>query len=74
MPLAVWRAAIRQRSTESLALTTIRSGRFVLVCISILTDQSDAGSAGIFSQRTNQTREARVYSHDRPIRRRKVGC
>eukprot|EP00976_Prorocentrum_cordatum_P066264 1178239-Prorocentrum_minimum.AAC.1 len=33
--------------------------------------QSDAGSAGIFSRRTNQTQEARVYSHDGPIRRRK---
>eukprot|EP00959_Pyramimonas_sp_CCMP1952_P345129 7227869-Pyramimonas_sp.AAC.1 len=26
-------------------------------------DQSDAGSAGTFSRRTNQTQEARVYSH-----------
>eukprot|EP00976_Prorocentrum_cordatum_P112760 1195588-Prorocentrum_minimum.AAC.3 len=34
-------------------------------------DQSDAGSAGIFSRWTNQTQEARVYSHDGPIRRRK---
>eukprot|EP00976_Prorocentrum_cordatum_P099723 1191944-Prorocentrum_minimum.AAC.2 len=31
----------------------------------------DAGSAGIFSQRTNQTQEARVYSHSGPIRRMK---
>eukprot|EP00976_Prorocentrum_cordatum_P090445 1188130-Prorocentrum_minimum.AAC.2 len=31
-----------------------------------MTDQSDAGS-------TNQTQEARVYSHDRPIRRGKRG-
>eukprot|EP00976_Prorocentrum_cordatum_P104445 1193894-Prorocentrum_minimum.AAC.1 len=31
-------------------------------------DQSDAGSMGIFSRRTNQTQEAWVYSHDRPIR------
>eukprot|EP00959_Pyramimonas_sp_CCMP1952_P019731 416935-Pyramimonas_sp.AAC.1 len=30
-------------------------------------DQSDAGSAGIFSQWTNQTQETRVYSHDGPI-------
>eukprot|EP00976_Prorocentrum_cordatum_P062779 1176847-Prorocentrum_minimum.AAC.5 len=30
-------------------------------------DQSDAGSAGIFSRRTNQTQEAWVYSHDGPI-------
>eukprot|EP00959_Pyramimonas_sp_CCMP1952_P116667 2438505-Pyramimonas_sp.AAC.1 len=31
------------------------------------TYQSDAGSAGIFSRRTNQTQEARVYySHDGP--------
>eukprot|EP00976_Prorocentrum_cordatum_P072330 1180672-Prorocentrum_minimum.AAC.2 len=41
-------------------------------------DQSDAGSAGIFSRRTHQTQEAwtpeaRVYSHDGPIRRRKRG-
>eukprot|EP00959_Pyramimonas_sp_CCMP1952_P246285 5147621-Pyramimonas_sp.AAC.1 len=28
---------------------------------------------GIFSRRTNQTQEARVYSHDGPIRRRKRG-
>eukprot|EP00976_Prorocentrum_cordatum_P033845 688894-Prorocentrum_minimum.AAC.1 len=34
-------------------------------------DQTDAGSAGIFSQRTKQTQEARVYSHDGPNRRRK---
>eukprot|EP00959_Pyramimonas_sp_CCMP1952_P366665 7679161-Pyramimonas_sp.AAC.2 len=55
----------------------------------LTTDQSDAGSAGIFcarpaeicarlarapgifSRRTNQMQEARVYSHDGPIRRRK---
>eukprot|EP00959_Pyramimonas_sp_CCMP1952_P189538 3964675-Pyramimonas_sp.AAC.2 len=36
-------------------------------------DQSDAGSAGIFSQWTNQMREARVYSHSGPIRCRKRG-
>eukprot|EP00976_Prorocentrum_cordatum_P049832 1005296-Prorocentrum_minimum.AAC.2 len=34
-------------------------------------DQSDAGSAGKFSRRTNQTQEAQVNSHDGPIRRRK---
>eukprot|EP00959_Pyramimonas_sp_CCMP1952_P119456 2497775-Pyramimonas_sp.AAC.1 len=34
-----------------------------------MTDQSDAGRAGIFSQQTNQTQDARVYSHDGPIRR-----
>eukprot|EP00976_Prorocentrum_cordatum_P089517 1187761-Prorocentrum_minimum.AAC.1 len=34
-------------------------------------DQSDAGSASIFARRTNQAQEARVYSHDGPIRRRK---
>eukprot|EP00959_Pyramimonas_sp_CCMP1952_P205838 4304564-Pyramimonas_sp.AAC.1 len=38
----------------------------------LTTDQSDAGSAGIISRRTNQTQEARmqsvrVYSHDGPI-------
>eukprot|EP00959_Pyramimonas_sp_CCMP1952_P308765 6461883-Pyramimonas_sp.AAC.5 len=32
-------------------------------------DQSEAGSAGSLSQRTNLTQEARVYSHDGPIRR-----
>eukprot|EP00959_Pyramimonas_sp_CCMP1952_P118416 2476102-Pyramimonas_sp.AAC.1 len=32
-------------------------------------DQSDAGSAGMFSQWTNQTQEAWVYSHDGPIGR-----
>eukprot|EP00976_Prorocentrum_cordatum_P096505 1190597-Prorocentrum_minimum.AAC.2 len=31
-------------------------------------DQSDAGSAGIFSQWTNQMQEARVYSHNRICR------
>eukprot|EP00959_Pyramimonas_sp_CCMP1952_P117889 2465157-Pyramimonas_sp.AAC.1 len=31
-------------------------------------DQSDAGSAGIYSQWTNQTQEARVYSHRDPRR------
>eukprot|EP00976_Prorocentrum_cordatum_P063171 1176998-Prorocentrum_minimum.AAC.3 len=31
------------------------------------TDPSDAGRTGIFSQWTNQTREARLYSHDGPI-------
>eukprot|EP00976_Prorocentrum_cordatum_P114659 1195879-Prorocentrum_minimum.AAC.2 len=30
-------------------------------------DQSDAGSTSIFSRWTNQTQEARVYSHDGPI-------
>eukprot|EP00959_Pyramimonas_sp_CCMP1952_P082373 1721140-Pyramimonas_sp.AAC.1 len=36
-------------------------------------DQSDAGSAGIFSRCTNKAQEARVYSHDGPIMRRKRG-
>eukprot|EP00976_Prorocentrum_cordatum_P090456 1188133-Prorocentrum_minimum.AAC.7 len=36
-------------------------------------DQSDARSAGIFSRRTNQTQEPRVFSHDGPIRRKKCG-
>eukprot|EP00959_Pyramimonas_sp_CCMP1952_P188488 3941973-Pyramimonas_sp.AAC.1 len=31
-------------------------------------EQSDAGSAGIFSRGTNRTQEARVYSHEGPIR------
>eukprot|EP00976_Prorocentrum_cordatum_P099592 1191906-Prorocentrum_minimum.AAC.1 len=35
--------------------------------------QSYAGSTGIFSRRTNHTREARVYSHDGPIVRGKHG-
>eukprot|EP00976_Prorocentrum_cordatum_P106418 1194445-Prorocentrum_minimum.AAC.1 len=39
----------------------------------LTTDQSDAGSVGIFSRRTNQTPEAWVYSHDGPIRHRKRG-
>eukprot|EP00976_Prorocentrum_cordatum_P090858 1188282-Prorocentrum_minimum.AAC.1 len=39
----------------------------------LTTDQSDAGSAGIFSRRTNQTQEARVYYHEGPIGRRKRG-
>eukprot|EP00976_Prorocentrum_cordatum_P057856 1165860-Prorocentrum_minimum.AAC.1 len=33
--------------------------------------QSDAGSAGIFSRRTNQPQAAQVYSHGGPISRRK---
>eukprot|EP00976_Prorocentrum_cordatum_P112406 1195525-Prorocentrum_minimum.AAC.9 len=33
----------------------------------LTTDQSDAGSTVIFSQRTNRTQEAQVYSHDGPI-------
>eukprot|EP00959_Pyramimonas_sp_CCMP1952_P201821 4220226-Pyramimonas_sp.AAC.2 len=33
-----------------------------------------SGSAGIFPRRTNQTQEARVYSHDGPLRHRKRGC
>eukprot|EP00976_Prorocentrum_cordatum_P063832 1177242-Prorocentrum_minimum.AAC.1 len=41
--------------------------------ICVRTDRSNAESAGIFSRRTNQTQEARVYSHDGPIRRRKRG-
>eukprot|EP00976_Prorocentrum_cordatum_P106399 1194440-Prorocentrum_minimum.AAC.7 len=36
-------------------------------------DQSDAGSAGICSRRTNQTQEARACSRVGPIRRRKCG-
>eukprot|EP00976_Prorocentrum_cordatum_P112367 1195519-Prorocentrum_minimum.AAC.8 len=34
-------------------------------------DQSDAGSADIFSKRTNRMQEAQVYSHGGPIGRRK---
>eukprot|EP00959_Pyramimonas_sp_CCMP1952_P178133 3723224-Pyramimonas_sp.AAC.1 len=37
----------------------------------LATDQSDAGHVGLFSRRTNQTQDARVYSHDGPLRRRK---
>eukprot|EP00959_Pyramimonas_sp_CCMP1952_P395624 8289532-Pyramimonas_sp.AAC.1 len=33
----------------------------------LATDQSYSGSAGIFSRRTNQIQEARVYSHNGPI-------
>eukprot|EP00976_Prorocentrum_cordatum_P071937 1180520-Prorocentrum_minimum.AAC.1 len=36
----------------------------------LTTDQSDAGSASIFSRQTNRTQEARVCSHDGPIGRR----
>eukprot|EP00976_Prorocentrum_cordatum_P091740 1188645-Prorocentrum_minimum.AAC.1 len=36
-------------------------------------DQSDSGSAGVFTRWTNQIQEARVYSHDGPIRFRKRG-
>eukprot|EP00959_Pyramimonas_sp_CCMP1952_P162867 3404867-Pyramimonas_sp.AAC.1 len=43
-----------------------RKRRYVLTA-----DQSDAGSAGMFSRRTNQTREAQVYSQGGPIRRKK---
>eukprot|EP00959_Pyramimonas_sp_CCMP1952_P162160 3390432-Pyramimonas_sp.AAC.1 len=34
----------------------------------LTTDQSDAGSAGIFSRRTNRTQEVRAYSHNGPVR------
>eukprot|EP00959_Pyramimonas_sp_CCMP1952_P205570 4299006-Pyramimonas_sp.AAC.1 len=33
-------------------------------------DQSDAGCSSIFSQRNNHMQDARIYSHDGPIRRR----
>eukprot|EP00959_Pyramimonas_sp_CCMP1952_P100062 2092454-Pyramimonas_sp.AAC.1 len=46
-------------------------GVFITSGYILTTDQSDAGSAGIFSRRTNQTQEARVYSRYGPIRRRK---
>eukprot|EP00976_Prorocentrum_cordatum_P116402 1196156-Prorocentrum_minimum.AAC.5 len=39
----------------------------------LMTDQSDARRAGIFSRRTNQTQNARVYSHNGPIRRKTRG-
>eukprot|EP00959_Pyramimonas_sp_CCMP1952_P314006 6573283-Pyramimonas_sp.AAC.1 len=32
-----------------------------------MADQADARRAGIFSRRTNQTQDARVYSHGGPI-------
>eukprot|EP00959_Pyramimonas_sp_CCMP1952_P252784 5280951-Pyramimonas_sp.AAC.1 len=32
----------------------------------LTTDQLDAGHEGIFSRRTNQTQDTRVYSHDGP--------
>eukprot|EP00959_Pyramimonas_sp_CCMP1952_P022796 479092-Pyramimonas_sp.AAC.1 len=35
---------------------------------SITQHQSDTGSAGIFSRRTNQIQGLRVYSHDGPIK------
>eukprot|EP00976_Prorocentrum_cordatum_P059119 1175337-Prorocentrum_minimum.AAC.2 len=55
-------------------LAVIGTGGPVKRSNSILTMyQSDAISAGIFSQRTNQTPEARVYSHNGPIRRQKRG-
>eukprot|EP00976_Prorocentrum_cordatum_P016058 322350-Prorocentrum_minimum.AAC.3 len=41
----------------------VRSGS----CAVTTLDQSEAGSEGIFSRRTNQRQEARVYSHDGPI-------
>eukprot|EP00976_Prorocentrum_cordatum_P056351 1136933-Prorocentrum_minimum.AAC.1 len=34
----------------------------------LASDQSGAGSAGIFSRWTNQTHKARAYSHDGPKR------
>eukprot|EP00976_Prorocentrum_cordatum_P025582 520024-Prorocentrum_minimum.AAC.1 len=39
----------------------------------LTTDQSDAGSTGIFSRRTNRTQEARVDSHVDLLRRVLVG-
>eukprot|EP00959_Pyramimonas_sp_CCMP1952_P172653 3607622-Pyramimonas_sp.AAC.1 len=38
-----------------------------------MADQSDAGTVGMFSRRTNRTKEAWVYSHGGPIGRRKHG-
>eukprot|EP00959_Pyramimonas_sp_CCMP1952_P337000 7056996-Pyramimonas_sp.AAC.1 len=39
-----------------------------------LVDQSDSGSAGMYSRRTNLIQEARIYSHNGPIRFRKEDC
>eukprot|EP00959_Pyramimonas_sp_CCMP1952_P062331 1303165-Pyramimonas_sp.AAC.1 len=39
----------------------------------LTTDQSDAGRAGMFSQRTSQMQDVWVCSHDRPIRCRTCG-
>eukprot|EP00976_Prorocentrum_cordatum_P026553 539575-Prorocentrum_minimum.AAC.1 len=39
----------------------------------LTTDQSYTGSTGIFSRRTNHTQDARVYSHNGPIKHRKRG-
>eukprot|EP00959_Pyramimonas_sp_CCMP1952_P405471 8498151-Pyramimonas_sp.AAC.1 len=39
----------------------------------LMSDQSDAGHAGIFSCRTNRTQDTRVYSHGGPIGRRTHG-
>eukprot|EP00976_Prorocentrum_cordatum_P007762 154560-Prorocentrum_minimum.AAC.1 len=39
----------------------------------LMTDPSDAGCAGIFSRRTHRTQDARAYSLDGPVGRRKRG-
>eukprot|EP00976_Prorocentrum_cordatum_P046585 941240-Prorocentrum_minimum.AAC.1 len=39
-----------------------------------MADQSDAGSTGMFSRRTNQTQGVQVYSHGGPIRRSERKC
>eukprot|EP00959_Pyramimonas_sp_CCMP1952_P432950 9066376-Pyramimonas_sp.AAC.1 len=68
-PLLSCSASCRTREARSL-----RSVSRCVTCGYIpTTDQSDAGSAGVFPRRTNQMQAARVYSHDGPIGRRKRG-
>eukprot|EP00959_Pyramimonas_sp_CCMP1952_P299622 6266949-Pyramimonas_sp.AAC.1 len=54
---------IRQLGPEARARHS--QANYVCAFRDLTTDQSDAGSAGVFSRWTNQTQEARVYAHDR---------
>ena len=67
-----WRGSAQSVSVHPVALPP-RDASFYADEVGAPTDQSDAGSVGIFPQQTNQMQEAWVYSHNGPIRRRKRG-
>eukprot|EP00976_Prorocentrum_cordatum_P040579 823818-Prorocentrum_minimum.AAC.1 len=57
-----------QSDARSAGILFLRvTGPPVPVTARVLSTPQRAGSAGIFSQRTNQTQEAQVNSHDGPI-------
>eukprot|EP00959_Pyramimonas_sp_CCMP1952_P086544 1810341-Pyramimonas_sp.AAC.1 len=61
-------------TARTLQLTVLRQSALQLHPRRLLRlNQSDAGSAGIFSRRTDRTQDVRVYSHDGPIGHRKRG-